>query len=209
MMTVLQAASAIGAPIVLDNSRSSRGHCPDCGGSGICKSKDEPYNTGCRTVGNRKLSGFCCHCFVNLFPDDPRCLSVRKKSEEMQVVSHIASKYEGFIHDKPFYADLQAGCCATKRRIDLRKLIGNTMLCIEIDEDQHKSYIKEREQHRYDDLFMDFTGKYIFIRCNADNPFFDTRMEVLQNMINKQIGRIERGKNEELIEIHHLFCDEA
>ena len=39
------------------------------------------------------------------------------------------------------YVDLDGGCCATKRRIDLRKLINNTMLCIEIDEEQHKHYI--------------------------------------------------------------------
>jgi hypothetical protein len=60
------------------------------------------------------------------------------------------------------------------------------MLCIEIDEDQHKRYIKDQELHRYDDLFMDYSGKYIFIRYNPDkfidkfsqskNPYFETRM---------------------------------
>ena len=43
-------------------------------------------------------------------------------------------KYEGFKHDKSFDVDLEGGCCATKRRVDIRKLIGNTMLCIEVDE---------------------------------------------------------------------------
>ena len=32
----------------------------------------------------------------------------------------------------------------TKRRIDLKKLIGNTMLCIEVEENQHKHYSKEK-----------------------------------------------------------------
>jgi hypothetical protein len=92
------------------------------------------------------------------------------------------------------------------------------MLCIEIDEDQHKYYIKDQERTRYDDLFMDFSGKYIFIRYNPDkfidkygiskNPFFDTRMEVLEKMINKQINRIQNGENTDLIEIYHLFYDE-
>jgi len=136
--------------------------CADCNGTAICKSKNEPYNTPCRTYGNRRLGGFCAHCFVNLFPDDPRTLTIYTKSKELKVVSHILNKCEGFIHDKTFSVDLQGGCCATKRRIDLRKLINNTMLCIEIDEDQHKSYIKEHEKARYDDLFMDFSGKYIF-----------------------------------------------
>ena len=41
------------------------------------------------------------------------------------------------------------------------------MLCIEIDENQHKGYIKTNELVRYDDLFMDFSGKY----GKCKNPF--------------------------------------
>lgn len=192
--------------------------CADCNGSRVCKSRNDPYNTGCRLQGNRKLGGFCAHCFVNIFPDDSRALNVRKKSKEIRVVTHILSKFDNFIHDKPFYADLEGGCCDTKRRIDLRKLINNTMLCIEIDEDQHKSYIKANESIRYDDLFMDFSGKYIFLRYNPDkfvdkygkckNPFFDTRMEVLEQTIARHIHRIENDENIDLLEIHHIFYDE-
>ena len=64
--------------------------------------------------------------------------------------------------------DLEGGCCATKRRIDLRKLINSTLLCIEIDEGQPKSYIQTDEEHRYDDRQMDLNGKYIFVRYNPD-----------------------------------------
>jgi len=181
--------------------RKQRNQCPDCGGSQICKSKD---TIGCRTRGNRKLNGYCSHCFVHIFPEDPKALTVRKKSKEVQVMTHVFSKYTGFKNDKPFYVDLEGGCCATKRRIDLRKLITNTMLCIEVDENQHKNYIKQNENNRYDDLFMDFSGKYIFIRYNPDkfidkygkskNPMFDTRMEVLEASINKHIMRNENTK---------------
>ena len=192
-----------------------RSCCGDCGGSQICKSKD---TIGCRTIGNRKLNGYCSHCFVNIFPEDPRALTVRKTSKELQVMTYIFSKHDGFKNDKPFYVDLEGGCCATKRRIDLRKLINNTMLCIEIDENQHKYYIKNYEDNRYNDLFMDFSGKYIFLRYNPDkyidkfgkskNPMFETRMEVLEKSINKHINRILNEENKELIEIHHLFYDE-
>ena len=145
---------------------------------------------------------------------------MRKKSKEVQVMTHLFSKYDGFRNDKPFYVDLEGGCCATKRRIDFRKLIGNTMLCIEVDENQHKKYIKENENNRYDDLFMDFSGKYIFIRYNPDkfidkygtskskNPMFNTRMEALEMNINKHIERIQNEDNKDLVEIHHLFYDE-
>ena len=69
------------------------------------------------------------------------------------------------------------------------------MLCIEIDENQHKYYIKSDEDNRYDDLFMDFSGKYIFIRYNTDKfigkykkskkPFFDNRIDALSMFIDK------------------------
>ena len=195
-----------------------KSRCPDCNGNEICKARHEPYKTSCITMGNPRLDNFCSHCFANLFPDDPRVLTIKRKSKELQVVSHILSKYEGFIHDRTFSIDLHGGCCATKRRIDLRKLINNTLLCIEIDEDQHKTYIKEHEIVRYDDLFMDFSGKYIFIRYNPDkfkdkygkskNPYLYKRMEVLENVINKHSLRIQADGNDDLVEIHHVFYDE-
>ena len=93
------------------------------------------------------------------------------------------------------------------------------MLCIEVDENQHKYYVKNDENKRYDDLFMDFSGKYIFIRYNPDKfvdkygkskyPMFATRMEVLEKALNKHIKRIESGENTDLVEIHHLFYDET
>ena len=57
--------------------------------------------------------------------------------------------------------------CAIRRRIDHRKLIGNTLLAIETDENQHKSYSKSDEEARYNDLFMAFGGKFVFIRFNG------------------------------------------
>ena len=57
---------------------------------------------GCRTTGNRKLNGYCSHCLVHIFPEDPRALTVRKKSKELQVLTYIFSKHEGFKNDKLF-----------------------------------------------------------------------------------------------------------
>ena len=65
---------------------------------------------------------------------------------------------------------------------------------------------------------MDFSGKYIFIRYNPDkfidkynmckNPVFETRMEVLEQLITKHIKRIQQEENIDLIEIHHIFDNE-
>ncbi len=74
------------------------------------------------------------------------------------------------------------------------------MLCIEIDENQHKSYNKIDEKIRYDNLFMDYSGKYIFIRYNPDiykrngrrlNPKFETRMTRLVQEIERHTQRID------------------
>ena len=58
----------------------------------------------------------------------------------------------------------------------------------------------------------------MFIRYNPDkfkdkynknkNPYVDTRMEVLESCISKHIGRIIHDKDDDSIEIHHLFYDE-
>ncbi len=205
-----------GSEICEHNKRKSS--CPDCDGIYICKSRYDPYNTGCRQLGNKKYNGFCTFCFSNLFPNNPLTCQIYKKSKELQVVNYISTLYDGFIHDKCLYVDLEGGCCESKRRIDLRKLINNTMLCIEIDENQHKNYIKFDEEYRYDDLFMDFSGKYIFIRYNPDqykdkdkknkNPLFITRMNYLKKTINDQIEKINNYKNNDIIEIIHLYYDE-
>ena len=108
--------------------------------------------------------------------------------------------------------------CSHRRRIDHRKLFGNTLLCIETDENQHKGYDKDDEEIRYDDLYMLHSGKFIFIRFNPDkfkdkngksiNPMMYTRLPILKEEIEKQIKRIENEENKELLEIIKLYYDE-
>ena len=62
---------------------------------------------------------------------------------------------------------------------------------------------------------MDFSGKYMFVRYNPDkfidecniskNPFFQRRIDLLENKIEKHIHRIEHGLNVDLLEIHDFF----
>lgn len=172
----------------------------------------------CPVSANENYDNFCTHCFQNLFPTDPRAALIQKHSKELAVIKHLGQFgwFQGFVHDKPLYVDLEGGCCATKRRIDARKLIGNTMLCLEIDENQHKSYLPTYELERYNDLWMDFSGKYIFIRYNPDaykvvrkrqNPPFATRMKALVQLLETQMNRIQKDEHD-LFEIHHLYYDQ-
>ena len=79
-----------------------------------------------------------------MFPNDPKSIKL-KCSKELKVVIYLLNKYPNFIYNKPFYVDLEGGCCSTKRRIDLRMLINSTMLCIEIDEEQHENILNMME----------------------------------------------------------------
>lgn len=175
----------------------------------ICK------NEGCNTEGNKKYKNYCTHCFQYLFPQDPLTFQIRCKTKEVAVRDFINSNFEGFHHDKPLE---YGGCdCLNRRRIDHRKLINNTLFCIETDENQHKSYNLKDEQDRYNDLLSTFTCKYIFIRFNPDsyndkngkkcNPSISTRLLILKEEINKQIKRIENEENIDLLEIKYLYFD--
>lgn len=173
-----------------------------------CKSE------GCMTRGNKNYKGYCVNCFQHLFPTDPLTFQIRSKTKEIAVRDFINSRFEGFQHDKPLWYNESVCDCTTKRRIDHRKLINETLLCIETDENQHKYYSKEDEIARYNDLFMAYGGKFTFIRFNPDkyvengkskNPMLVNRLPVLESEINKQIERIENSENTELLEVIELY----
>ena len=168
------------------------------------------------TKANSKYKGYCCSCYQHLFPNDPLTLQMRSKTKEIAVRDFINNHFEGFQHDKSLWT---GNCeCTHRRRIDHRKLIGNTLLCIETDEEQHKGYNKDDEEIRYDDLYMLHSGKFIFIRFNPDkfkdkngkniNPMLYTRLPVLKEEIEKQMKRIENEENKDLLEIIKLYYDE-
>jgi hypothetical protein len=167
-------------------------------------------------LANSKYKGYCSSCYQRLFPNDPLTLQVRSKTKEIAVRDFINLNFEGFQHDAPLWT---GNCdCTHRRRIDHRKLIGNTLLCIETDENQHKGYDATNEEIRYDDLYMLHGGKFIFIRFNPDkfknkagknlNPMLYTRLPVLKEEIERQIKRIEKEENIELLEIIKLYYDE-
>jgi hypothetical protein len=120
----------------------------------------------------------------------------------------INTNFEGFIHDKPLYT---GGCdCTHRRRIDHRKLIGNTFLAIETDEFGHKKYDDKDEEIRYDDIYMIHSGKFIFVRFNPDTNVskidISDKLDKLVETIHECIKKIENEENTELIEIIKLYC---
>jgi len=178
---------------------------------------DRCKGENCQTLGNKNYKDYCANCYQHLFPLDPLTFQIRSKTKEIAVRDFINTKFEGFQHDKPLWYNETACDCTTKRRIDHRKLINGTLLCIETDENQHKSYSKADEEARYNDLFMAYGGKFIFIRFNPDkykdengkscNPMLFNRLTILEYEIKKQIKRIENEENTDLLEVIELYYD--
>ena len=154
---------------------------------------------------SNKYDGYCATCFKRIFPNDERSKVIYAHTKEIRVRNTINEMFDGFIHDKPLYT---GNCdCTHRRRIDHRKLIGNTILAIETDENAHNNYDDKDEEIRYDDLFMIHSGKWIFIRFNPDGKNIDMedKLNKLIETIQEQIDRIENEENNELIEIIKLF----
>ena len=177
----------------------------------ICKGQDGL----CTTNGNKKYKGYCTFCFSHMFPNDPLTFQIQSKTKEIAVRDFINANYKGFYHDKTL---ITGHCdCTVRRRVDHRKVINGTLLAIETDENQHRSYVTMDEETRYNDLYMGFSGKWVYIRFNPDkyideegkkrNPAIATRLRVLGTEIDTQIKRIKRGLNSELVERIYLYYD--
>ena len=147
-------------------------YCKDCNGNGICKhNKLKSYckecdgsrlcsNTWCELKYNSNIyketnEKFCCKCFAVKYPDHELTKKIREKTKELKVVHNIKEKFPDYnwVFDK----QLSYGAdCTTRRRPDIRLFYKGIMLCIEVDENQHKSnsYTPECEENRYNELFM-------------------------------------------------------
>lgn len=75
---------------------------------------------------------------------------MRSKTKEIAVHNYINLNFQ---HDKPLWG---GNCeCTHRRRIRHRKLIGNTLLCIETDENQHNGYEENKELLEIIKLYYD------------------------------------------------------
>jgi len=176
--------------------------CLAHGGGSKCPNCINWIDSRCR---NSKYDGYCATCFKVLFPDDERSKVIYSHTKEIRVRNAINEKFKGFVHDKPLYT---GNCdCTHRRRVDHRKLIGNTVLAIETDEFAHKDYSPLDEEIRYDDLYMIHSGKWIFIRFNPDGIGVDMEDKLVRLIeeIETQIARIEKEENNDLLEIIKMY----
>jgi hypothetical protein len=155
--------------------------------------------------------GYCFRCFCDKFKDDERVKT--RGRVELRVRSYLDSHFPDFVHDQPIHT---AHCvCSHRRRVDHRRLIGNTLLCVETDENFHRYYDPDDEEARYHDVIMAWGGKLCFVRFNPHKfnlddrydhgPPLEERLQRLRAEVIRHIGRLERGENTSYLEVHHLY----
>jgi hypothetical protein len=165
--------------------------------------------------GCSHYDGMCFRCFSKEFPHDERVKT--RGRVELRVRSYIDSHFPDFVHDQPIHT---AHCvCSHRRRINHRRLIGNTLLCVETDENFHKYYDPDDEEARYHDVITAFGGKLCFVRFNPHKfnlddrhdlgPPLAERLERLRAEVTRHIGLLERGENRAFLEVWHLYYPEG
>ena len=142
-------------------------YCKKCGGSALCHSE------WCETTGNKKYRGYCLFCFMNLFPDEK--VARNYKTKEKSVVDFVKSNFPEFtwVCDKK----IQDGC--SKRRPDMLLNLGEYVIIIEIDENQHIDYDCSCENKRLMEISRDIGHRNcVFIRFNPDDYFNNNQNKI-------------------------------
>jgi hypothetical protein len=139
--------------------RKQRRQCKDCGGAACCKT---PL---CSTVAsNKNYDGYCLRCFIYTYPERP--VARNYKTKEKAVADFVKASFpdQTWIHDKKV-AD---GC--SKRRPDLLCDLGDQVVVVEVDEDQHEGYDCTCENKRLMEISQDIGHRpLVFIRFNPDD----------------------------------------
>ena len=119
----------------------------------------------CDTIANsKKYKGYCCRCFINLFPDNK--ISKIYKVKEQHMVDFINLHFKDYVecYDKI----IQDGC--SRRRPDCLIKLNDYNIIIECDENQHKNGDYSCNNKRTMELFNDLGNSLIiFIRFNPDS----------------------------------------
>jgi hypothetical protein len=118
----------------------------------------------CSTRVTDKYDGYCLRCFIHTFPD--KKVSRNYKTKEFAVVEFVKEWFPNltWITDKK----VQGGC--SKRRPDMFLNVGDQVLMIEVDENQHMPYDCSCQNKRIMELSQDVGHiPIVFIRFNPDS----------------------------------------
>ena len=122
----------------------------------------------CDTLFSNKLyKGYCLNCFINMFPGEK--VARNYKTKEAAVAEYIMNN-EFQQYDWVWDKRIQDGC--SRRRPDLLLDLGDQVIIVEVDENQHSEYDCSCENKRLMQLSKDIGHrKLVFIRFNPDEYF--------------------------------------
>jgi len=177
-------------------------------------------------VRNSKYKGYCLRCFMYMFPEEP--VARNYKTKEKEVVDRIKERFSKYdwVYDKR----IQDGC--SRRRPDMFLDMGDCIIIVEIDENQHDEYECSCENKRLMEISRDVGHRpIVFIRFNPDDYKDESGKNVTscwgenkngilaikknkkvewENRINRLLEEIEywiENKTEKMLEVIQLFYD--
>ena len=117
----------------------------------------------CPTLANKNYENHCTRCFIHLFPDKPTARNY--KTKERSVVEFIKAEFPDYEFN--FDKSIQDGC--SRRRPDILLDMGDQVIIVEIDENQHQVYDCSCENKRIMEISQDLQHRpLVFIRFNPD-----------------------------------------
>lgn len=119
---------------------------------------------GVERATRREYNGYCQRCFIYTFPDNK--LVINYKTKERAVADYVRREF----NDKSWVFDriVDTGC--SRRRPDILLDMGDHVILVEIDENQHHNYDCLCENKRLMQLFTDIGSRPLtVIRFNPDS----------------------------------------
>ena len=119
----------------------------------------------CMTVANKsKYEGYCLPCYMHVYPDRP--VTRNYKTKEYSVVDFIQKSFPDFT----WIADKKVSDGCSRRRPDMLLDLGDQVVIVEVDENQHTGYDCSCENKRLMELSQDVGHRpIVFIRFNPDD----------------------------------------
>ena len=150
---------------IYNNEGEKKGiYCSTHKKEGMVNVKDKTCRSlWCNTLVTNKYKGYCVHCFMHLYPEEP--ITRNYKTKEYSVVEYVKDTFP----DVDWVADKKVSGGCSKRRPDLLLDLGNKCIIVEVDENQHTDYNCSCENKRIMELSQDVGHRdIIFIRFNPD-----------------------------------------
>lgn len=198
----------------------SKSNCTICSPEHRCRAFKI---SGCTTRSNKKYNGYCAHCFKNLHPDDPLVISMRKLSHETKWTNALMNSSPlsplKWSTDCPIELESAEGGCPSRRRVDMWTILSDVIVCIEIDENQHRYYPEKDEESRYNEIVLTSTEyRYLFFRINPDSyrskgkllkTSFEQRLEIAIEAIAESLKNLDiLFQDKKPLHVEYLFYDD-